>query len=110
MDTILFCQLDLLIHNLVNTEVVKPQIGWQTGLIVSYIVWTSFRNVGPLCESPSPPTVVLRNGMILRQIKRNYSYIVQLVYFRLPLLTKCLLIADYRAHLEGSTHVVKCGA
>ena len=61
-------QLCLLLANFRQSQVLETQVGRQVGLIVPAEQGTGFHNVVPLGKSPTPPFVILRDGVILRQI------------------------------------------
>src|SRR3982751_4774938 len=52
-------------------RVIKSEIGGQPRLIVSGKARNRLGYIGPFGEAGAPPLIVLRNGMELRQVKRN---------------------------------------
>src|SRR5256885_9565911 len=63
-------------------------------------------DIGPVGKSLSPPAIVFRNGMILRQIKSNQADLVEAVDFTLPFFREFLLIADNATDLEILGNVI----
>jgi hypothetical protein len=55
----------LALLNLGNTEVIEAKLARQTRLIMSDELGSSPRDMRPFGETPSPPLVVLGNGMKL---------------------------------------------
>jgi len=54
-----------------GAQVAEAQISWKVRLIVPTEQRTRFGDVGPLGESSSPPRVVFRNRVELREVKRD---------------------------------------
>ena len=52
-----------------QTEIVEAQIRGDVGLIVAAEARAGLADVGPLGEARPPPFVILRNGVVLGQIK-----------------------------------------
>src|SRR5262249_39876632 len=71
LDTVFSGQLRLGRPDLREAEVVEAQVRRQVRLVMSAKQGPRPRHVGPLREAFPPPLVVLRNGMELRQIKRD---------------------------------------
>src|SRR6185503_16710297 len=71
MNSISFGKFHLLFHHCRNSEVIKPQVGRQMRLIMTFVIRLCLCNVCPFSESFSPPEIVFRNWMILRQVKSN---------------------------------------
>lgn len=65
-------ELPLRAARLEHAKVVKPQIGRQTRLEMSLEERTSRRGVRPFREARSPPAVVLRYRVKLREEERHY--------------------------------------
>ena len=61
----------LLLPGLGKTQVIIPQIGGNTRLIVSAKQRTGLAHVGPFGKALAPPGIVLRRGMELGQIEGN---------------------------------------
>jgi hypothetical protein len=64
-------ELDLLGHHFWDTQVIKAELTWESGLIVSCENRESSCNVSPLGKTSSPPSIIFGYGMILRQIVCN---------------------------------------
>ncbi len=71
VDAVSLGQFNLLTARLAQTKVVESKIGWQMGLRMAGEKRRGLGDVGPFGKSPSPPFVVFRNGMKLRQVKRD---------------------------------------
>src|SRR5262245_27917700 len=87
LDTVFFGQLRLGLACLGQAEVVEAQVRWQLRLVMPAKQGPRPRHVGPLREASPPPPVVLRNGMELRQIKRDQPGFPQVdsgFHLRLP--------------------------
>src|SRR5216683_2120198 len=66
-------ELGLSLANFRHAEVVESEIGWQVGLVVSSKQRPGLHHVRPFREPPSPPPVVLGDGVELRKIEREQS-------------------------------------
>src|SRR5437879_5869579 len=66
-------ELGLSLANFGHAEVVESEIGWQVGLVVSSKQRPGLHHVRPFREPPSPPPVVLGDGVELRKIEREQS-------------------------------------
>jgi hypothetical protein len=75
-NTILPGQVRLRFARFRNTKIVKTEISGQVRLVVPAKKRTRFGDIRPLGKSFSPPRVVFRNRMKLRQIKGNNSWSV----------------------------------
>jgi hypothetical protein len=80
-DSVLPRQFGLRFARFRNTKIVKTEIGWQMRLVMTAKKRTCLRYVRPLGKSLTPPRVVFRDRMKLRQIKgdRAYRFIAHLL-------------------------------
>src|SRR5258707_4345321 len=73
LDTMLSCQVCLGRPDFGNTEVVKAQVCGNRRLTMSAEHGARFGHVGPFSKPLTPPSIVFRNRVVLREIKRHCS-------------------------------------
>jgi len=56
-----------------DTQIVEPEVRRHMGLVGAAKHWFRSGHVGPLGEAASPPLVVLRDGMVLGKVERDYA-------------------------------------
>ena len=59
-----------------------------------------FRDIGPFSKAFSPPTIVFRNGMILRKVKGNRANFIQFLQFIAPSLHEDVDIPGHERHFR----------
>ena len=64
-------ELGLLLTDFFDAKIIKAQVRRYMRLIMTRIVRPRLCDIRPIGKSLSPPAVIFRNGMILRQIKSD---------------------------------------
>ena len=82
------------LERLAQAEVVEAEIGGQMRLVVADIARGGLGDIGPLGEPLAPIKIVLRGGVVLRQVEGDHPGLVQVCQQVRPFFQQFLLVAS----------------